>query len=163
MASPRPEPTRLKLLKGNPGKRPINKNEPQPRISDSLPKPPRELGKVAKKEWKRISKELYAIGLLTTIDTSALAAYCNAYEIWVDASSKFRKSGILIKTPNGYPVQNPLFSIMNRASEEMHRWGKEFGLTPASRVNLRADKKETEDDPAKIFLEKSQKLRLVKG
>jgi hypothetical protein len=32
MSGPRPTPTYLKLLRGNPGRRPINKNEPKPEI-----------------------------------------------------------------------------------------------------------------------------------
>ena len=31
MASPKPKPTKLKILEGNPGKRPLNLNEPKPK------------------------------------------------------------------------------------------------------------------------------------
>ena len=57
---PPPTPTNLKLLRGNPGKRKLNTNEPDP--APAIPPCPGHLDKVAKKEWRRISKELLALG-----------------------------------------------------------------------------------------------------
>ena len=57
---PPPTPTNLKLLRGNPGKRKLNANEPDP--EPAIPPCPSHLDKVAKKEWRRISKELLALG-----------------------------------------------------------------------------------------------------
>ena len=37
MPGPRPTPNYLKLLRGNPGKRKLNKHEPQPQIPPSRP------------------------------------------------------------------------------------------------------------------------------
>jgi phage terminase small subunit len=61
MAGRRPEPTALKELAGNPGKRALNTNEPQP---GGIPKCPPHLDKIAKAEWKRIAAELTTLGLL---------------------------------------------------------------------------------------------------
>ena len=82
----RPTPTYLKLLKGNPGKRRLNKNEPVPRIPASAPEPPAFLSDIAKEEWARVSGELYAMHLLTTVDVAALALYCDAYSRWRTAT-----------------------------------------------------------------------------
>ena len=57
---PPPTPTNLKLLRGNPGKRKLNTNEPDP--EPAIPPCPSHLDKVAKKEWRRVSKELLALG-----------------------------------------------------------------------------------------------------
>ncbi len=70
----KPKPTALKLLEGNPGKRPLPMNEPKP--APTAPKCPSWLHKDAKKEWKRISTELERLGLLTQVDMAALAGYC---------------------------------------------------------------------------------------
>ena len=59
----KPKPTAIKELEGNPGKRPLNKNEPKP--EKTAPKCPTWLDKEAKKEWRRMSKSLEAIGILT--------------------------------------------------------------------------------------------------
>jgi len=52
----RPKPTALKLLQGNPGRRPINKAEPKPKRG--IPAMPKWLDAfpVAVEEWKRESK-----------------------------------------------------------------------------------------------------------
>ena len=72
MRGRKPKPTRLKLLEGNPGKRRINGQEPQPPWT--LPSCPAHLSPSAKAEWKRLAKTLNAVGLLTQVDRAALAA-----------------------------------------------------------------------------------------
>ena len=74
MRGRKPKPTRLKLIEGNPGRRPIRGDEPQPPASQ--PTCPAHLSPTAKAEWKRLAQSLNAIGLLTQVDRAALAAYC---------------------------------------------------------------------------------------
>ena len=73
----KPTPTAIKELEGNPGKRPLNSNEPKP--DTTAPKCPKWLEPEAKKEWKRLSIEMERIGILTKVDMAAFAAYCQAY------------------------------------------------------------------------------------
>jgi hypothetical protein len=63
-------PTNLVLLRGNPGKRALNKEEPKPR--PVLPEPPGHLDTGAKREWRRVAPELHQLGLLTVLDVDAL-------------------------------------------------------------------------------------------
>jgi P27 family predicted phage terminase small subunit len=158
---PKPTPTRLKRLKGNPGKRPLPKNEPQPDKPARVPMAPRHLDKIAKKEWRRMARELHKLGLLTALDTTALAGYCVAYSTWVMATEKIQKHGVLIKTPNGYPVQSPFLQIANRAASEMRTWLVEFGMTPSSRSRVTVEPKE-DKDPFEEFLKQGGKPRRVK-
>src|SRR5687768_11007374 len=110
----KPTPTNLKLLKGNPGKRPLNEAEPMP--APAIPKPPDHVTGEARKEWFRISKQLHELGLLTEIDRAALAAYCIAWGRWVEAEQNLAKYGTVIKSPDkGWLVQSPYLSIANRA------------------------------------------------
>ena len=74
MRGRKPKPTALKLIEGNPGKRPINGHEPKPPASK--PTCPSHLSPTAKAEWKRLAEALHRIGLLTQADRTALAAYC---------------------------------------------------------------------------------------
>lgn len=124
----------LKLLAGNPGKRPLNKREPQPK--PSLPPCPAELSPDAKREWRRVSKSLHSLGLLTAIDRAALAAYCQAWARWLDAERQLTKFGAIIKSPNGYPLQSPYLGIARDAVQQMRAFLTEFGMTPASRARL---------------------------
>lgn len=141
---PKKEPTNLKLVKGNPGKRPLNKKEPKPKIS--LPSAPDHLCFSAKHEWKRVAKALYDLGLLSELDRAALAAYCNAYGRWVAAEKKLKAAakedpeygGLLIETSNGNLIQNPLVGIANTARKEMARLAGEFGMTPSARTGIEA-------------------------
>src|SRR5215469_12484602 len=83
MRGRRPRPTHLKLVTGNPGRRPLNDAEPRP--ATGLPAAPAELTADAKTEWQRVARRLHALGLLTTVDRAALAAYCQAWGRWRQA------------------------------------------------------------------------------
>jgi len=73
----KPKPTKLKIIEGNPGKRPLNENEPIPQ--SIAPECPDWLSDDAKKEWKRLAPELERLGLLTVLDMAAFAGYCQSY------------------------------------------------------------------------------------
>lgn len=76
------------------------------------------------------------MGLLTNVDRAALGAYCAAYSTWVDAETSLQKFGRVIKSPSGYPIQNPYVGIRNTSLDLMRKYLIEFGMTPASRSRL---------------------------
>ena len=134
MRGRRPKPTRLKVLTGNPGKRPLNHEEPRP--APESPECPPELGPVARREWDRLVGELGKLKLVTNLDRAALAAYCGAYALWSEATEAIQKYGTMVKSPSGYPIQSPYLAIANRQAELMMRISAEFGFTPASRSRI---------------------------
>ena len=138
MRGRRPKPTRLKVLAGNPGKRPLNEREPKP--EPSVPDCPPELGPVARREWDRLVVELGKLRILTNLDRAALASYCGAYALWAEAMEQIQKYGAMVKSPSGYPQQSPYLTIANRQAEIMMRIASEFGFTPASRSRISAPK-----------------------
>ena len=125
-----PVPTALKLLRGNPGKRPINRNEPCPSPDVAIPN---WLSPDAAKHWPAVAKQLHDAGLLTAIDVTALGLYCEAFARWKDANARIVKYGTVVKSPNGYPIQSPYLAIANKAHEQMTKLLAEFGMTPSSR------------------------------
>ena len=134
MAGRRPKPTAIKKMMGNPGKRPLNENEPQP---TGVPKCPKMfLSPLARAEWRRVSKELATLGLLTNVDRAAMTIYCAAWARWVEAQENVKKFGEVIKTHNGNPIQNPYRAIANRAEETMLKAAAEFGMTPSARSRI---------------------------
>lgn len=144
MVGRKPKPTALRELQGNPGKRPLNKREPKP---SGTPTCPSHLDADAKKEWKRISRELTTLGLLTSVDRAALAAYCAAYSRWVAAELNIQKFGTVIKSPkSGFPIQNPYVSVANTALDHLRKFAAEFGLTPASRTRLQVEPRQNQKD-----------------
>jgi len=133
-AGRKPQPTKLKEIKGNPGKRPLPKNEPQ--VPVEAPDPPETLSEEAAEHWGVVVRQLFEAGVMTSLDTDALALYCEAYARWVYANSMVRKHGLLVKTPNGFPAQSPYLQVINKSFEQMRSILTEFGMTPSSRTRI---------------------------
>ena len=147
----KPKPTNLKVLEGNPGQRPLNDNEPKP--DKKAPTCPAWLEPEAKKEWRRMSKQLEQLGLLTELDRAAFAAYCQAYARWKEAEEFITKHGSMIRTPNGYLQQVPQVSIAQTNQKLMLKYCAEFGLTPSSRSRIVTSdgKSDTEDEMEQLL------------
>jgi P27 family predicted phage terminase small subunit len=107
---------------------------------------PSELGPVARQEWDRIVPLLIAADRLTGLDRGPLAIYCTAYAAWLEAETALSNYGIMMKSPNGYPIQSPYVSIASKQAEIMIRIAVEFGFTPASR--MRFPKRSKDSNPA---------------
>jgi P27 family predicted phage terminase small subunit len=133
---PKPKPTALRRMQGNPGKRGYNHEEPEP--PEGLPSCPEHLNPAARDEWDRLANVLHEMGVVTLVDRAALAAYCQCYGRWVEAEEKLRATPILLKTATGYVQQSPWLSIANKQLELMGRYMAELGLTPASRSRVAA-------------------------
>lgn len=154
MRGRKPTPTRLKVLHGNPGKRPIRGDEPKP--PGSLPTCPAHLSPSAKAEWKRLARSLNKMGVLTQVDRAVMAAYCQSYGRWVEAERKLAETPVLLKTPAGYVQQSPWLTVSNKQLELMAKFMAELGLTPSSRsrlaIQVPVGRKPWEVDPAAEFL-----------
>lgn len=133
MSNP-PTPTAIKLAYGNPGKRPMNPDEPMPPVGAQMPE---GMSEAAQKEWGRISKQLENAGILTEIDADALGLYCEAYARYKHANAQLARFGIVVRgARTGFPVQSPFLAIANKAFEQMRSILTEFGMTPSSRTRV---------------------------
>jgi P27 family predicted phage terminase small subunit len=117
---------------------------------DALPRCPAHLSDVARKEWRRLARPLYEMGVLSITDRAALAAYCQAYARWVEAEQKLKETPLLLKTPSGYVQQSPWLSISNKQLELMGRYMAELGLTPSARSRVRRSPDEAVHEPIKV-------------
>src|SRR3984893_473053 len=127
------KPEGLKEITSSQHKLPPETKETKPvRILECPP----ELGPLARQEWDRIVGELTSLGVLSSFDRGPLAAYCNAYALWIEATEAVQKYGAMIKSPNGYPTQSPYLATVNRQAEIMMLIASEFGFTPASRSRI---------------------------
>jgi P27 family predicted phage terminase small subunit len=138
MRGRKPQPTQLKVLRGNPGRRPLNRAEPAPAPALSLA-PPAWLEGEAVTEWHRLAPVLHRLGLLTEIDGDALASYCQTWARWREAEAAIRKYGMVLKGKNGFPVISPYVAVANRAMAHMKALLIEFGMTPSSRTRVKTD------------------------
>ena len=147
----KPTPTAIKELEGNPGHRPLNSNEPKP--VKKAPACPKWLEPEAKKEWRRLAKQMESIGILTDADMAAFASYCQAYARWKEAEEFLTQHGTIVKTPSGYWQQVPQVSIAQTYNKIMTKLATEFGLTPSSRSRIVAGdgEKSAEDEMENIL------------
>lgn len=129
MKGRKPVPSQIKLLTGS--RQPINRSEPKP--ARTMPSCPKFLQGEARAEWRRISRELHRIGVLTVVDRAALAAYCLAWATMVKATEQLETKEMVIETSFGNMVQNPWLQVRNRAMDDMKKFAVEFGMTPSSR------------------------------
>ena len=130
----KPKPTAIKILEGNPGKRALNLNEPQP--PKKAPSCPAWLNLEARREWRRLAPTMEMLGILTEVDRAAFAAYCQAYARWREAEEKIKATNLIFKTPSGYPQQSPYVGIAQQSMKIMKDFASEFGLTPAARSRI---------------------------
>ncbi len=120
----KPKPTHLKLLEGNPGKRPLNQHEPK--LTQKIPTCPGWLLPEAKLEWRRVVKELADTGIITIVDRSMLAAYCQMWARFVEAEK------------SGQPL--PASKVA-----QMRALASEFGIGASSRSRFNVEKQEEKD------------------
>ena len=133
MRGRKPVPTALKLVRGNPGRRPIPTNEFRP--EPSTPSCPPHLGGEGKREWRRLAKLLG--GVITQVDRSTLAMICTCWERYLLAEGRLTEGEFIVQGALSRPMPSPWLAISNRAIELHTRLCVEFGLTPASRTRIR--------------------------
>lgn len=146
------KPVTLKLLQGNPGKRPLPE---EIKVTTKKPVRPAFLDKDARKEWQRLIGPLYNSGVLTAAEQSIFAAYCQAYSRWVQAERKIQQLGdLVVKTRNGHQIPNPYLPVANKAMEQMRGFANELGLTPSARARINSvnDDSGKTKNPFELFL-----------
>ena len=137
----KPTPAHLKLVTGNPGRRPIadvTKKAHKPRVSEGAPRMPKGIRPEVKKIWQRAIRSV-PHSLLVGIDAEILYQWCLARCLLETAEEKFFASGMLVKTPNGMPVQSPYLAVINRQQQILLALAGELGFTPIARQRLGVD------------------------
>ena len=147
----KPKPTALKLLEGNPGKRELNQFEPKP--TDGMPICPEWLMEDAKEEWYRLAEVMNKMGILSDVDQSAFAVYCQTWARWKEAQEHIDREGSTFETDSGQIKRNPWVAIANEWQAKLLSVCGEFGLTPSSRSRIvAANSKEAEADGMEALL-----------
>lgn len=117
--------------------------KPLPTQNPAIPPCPSQLKGEARKEWRRVTRELLAAGVLMRCDMATLSLYCVAWARWKHAEAEVAKLGEVVKTKSGNVIQNPWLGVANTAAKQCHRFAVEFGLTPSSRRKV--EKMEAEE------------------
>jgi P27 family predicted phage terminase small subunit len=153
---PAPQPTVLKYIRGNPGKRPLNDSEPKPdEIADV--QCPDWLSGDAKKKWERVYPVLRSMRMLTVADEESLARYCALWAEWKRHYDFSRQPGgdiyTLMDAEGNVRYMSPTAqtSLMLKLTPLLLRLEQEFGLTPSSRSQVSIHDS-PEEDPLQAFI-----------
>jgi P27 family predicted phage terminase small subunit len=157
MPGPKPKPTALKVLEGNPGKQKLPKNEPRPR--PLRPTCPAFLGDRARSIWDSLVDELEAVGVLTAVDESDFAAFCQAYAEAQECELYIQEHGLTFQTSTGYWQQRPEVGIRNKAWDRVDKFGAQLGIGAAHRSRIEVKKRDGEDSPFAELLAQSKDRR----
>lgn len=149
MPSPRPKPTHLKVVAGNPGKRKLNKAEPKPRRE--IPSCPAHLSDVSKVSWGRLSVMLDRLGVLTEADGLALERLCDCYGEILLHSENIALYGMVYGSTETLLKANPAVGMRADADRRFKGYLIEFGLTPAARTKVQAKTDDEAKDPLAEF------------
>lgn len=155
MAGRKPTPTTLKVIKGNPGKRALNKKEPQP--NRVIPSCPEHLDDAAKVAWGKLVVLLDRIGVLTEADTMALERMCSVYAEILDCQDLIERDGRTYTTEdqlgNTLIKNNPAVNQLRAADMLFKSYLAEFGMTPSarSRVQVQGNDDKDKKDPLQEF------------
>lgn len=132
---PRPTPTAILESRGS---RAVKKRKNEPVPTGDV-KCPAWLPAEAKKVWKIVVKHLEPMNILGSVDTNALARYCVLFAKWQACEKFIAENGMVretvVKGQLTY-VRYPQAGIADKLSEQLTRLEREFGMTPASRVNM---------------------------
>lgn len=95
----------------------------------------------AKKEWRRIVKELEKINLIGNLDYNNLGSYCNAFANYLKVTEELADQPYIIEreTRSGtIRIRNPLIDVQKIYAEETRRFAAFCGLTIDSRLKAAA-------------------------
>ena len=161
---PRPEPSILKYIRGNPSKTPVNTAEPTP---DLLPQdfPPTALvlsSESASACWKETIARLSNARLMTVADVPMIERYCIAYSRYLIAYDTVRQYGEHWTNYEDDPAGNgkkrikyaqvgPWASQMLRWDAVMFRIEREFGMSPSSRSQVKTHE-QPKSNPVSDFI-----------
>lgn len=138
------KPTHLKLLQGNPGRRPLNKHEPLPKKRISR-KPPKHLTALEREVWEDTMAEVPR-GMVRKLDMNTFETFVTSYAEFREACEAMHGEELVIVTPGGLAKPNPLLTVKREAAKMMLRAAAELGFTPSSRSKISVDPNAKDDE-----------------
>lgn len=134
MRGRKPKPTWLKVVSGNPGHRPLNREEPEP--EGALKEPPHWFTARQRILWDQCIKNAPE-GLLRLLDSSVLEVFVVAKSVHEEAALKVAEYGAVVKGTDGEHMRSPYVGILNQQSAVMLKCVAELGFSPSSRSRVK--------------------------
>ena len=138
-------PLKVVQLRNNPGRRPLNLNEPQ--LPSGIPDESLFfLNEMAKRHWDLLAAELGSSGILSKLDGGILAAYATACARLYYAEKTIAEEGeYQVDDETGMKKKHPATLLAKEARDQIRSLGSELGLTASSRARLKTTPKQPED------------------
>lgn len=140
----RPQPTALKILRGNPSKTRLNALEP---IPPGLPVvAPETLSPGARLVWDRLAPICLAMRTLTAADVDTFASLCELQSTMHQAAAWKSAEGFAVLVASvdamGAPVlrPHPALKIERDTAMSLRSYYSYFGLEPSARARLQVPK-----------------------
>ena len=128
-SKPRPLPSNIiRIKKGS-------NDKPKPEVE--LPDPPDHFDEAERACWTENARILAEMGLLTDADHMLLQIFVLTWLRWRRAVDELGGEYTVRSPKSGYPIQNPLLSVINTAQQQLLKIMIEIGYTPRSRARLR--------------------------
>jgi P27 family predicted phage terminase small subunit len=145
------QPAALRLIKGRgSGKDSAGREvKPGPGFKRLPPEAPEWLSDEARAEWDRVLPGLSRLSLLKPEDRAGLAAYCEAWASFREATETVQREGLTIMAKQGM-LPHPAVGMARAAGREVRAWAAHFGLTPSTEQAL-ARGSENDPDPDNPF------------
>lgn len=129
-------PTALRVLRGNPGRRPFNPDEPQPdELAAEVPEVLTDAD--ARAEWTRAIVPAIRIGQVTAADRTLAIAHCELWATWRSQIADAAKHPHVIAAgKHRYPLPNPARVMANKTLHLLAQVDEKLGFSPTSRAKV---------------------------
>jgi P27 family predicted phage terminase small subunit len=140
----KPLPTAVLLNRGS-WRAKLRKNY-EVKVEPHLPECPAYLSDIGKAKWNEVAPRLFNLGILTALDSDALARWCSLWALWRQCHDF-----VMVETPGKQKnmltlPQARMVRIMNQLSELLSKLEAQFGMNPSSRAALRVSPSQQQDD-----------------
>lgn len=146
-----PTPTPLRKLDGNPGKRPMNEDEPEFEVADASLAPPFELDQYGMELWTELYPKLIGARVMTVADRMMFAAACEQWSIYRRATRAVRRGLVQRTASNGRTIK-PEVSAAKGALRDVFDLLREWGVGASSRSRIKVPLQGEEADPFEQML-----------
>lgn len=148
---PAKQPTKLRLMRGDPSK--VGKNKKEPKPPAGCEPPPFVKGETLK-VWKEIAPPLLAAGIITQADAIELGHFCETEVSYRQAMAEVLRDGPLMINRYGDKQPSGAFKAAMQARAQLSRDADKFGMTPSARAGMQI-KPVDDSDPLGEFLKEA--------
>jgi P27 family predicted phage terminase small subunit len=107
-----------------------------PKLSE-LPKPPKELTKIAVGYFVNICLTLLEYGMLTGADVFLIKQLAQSFEINDEAYKNIKNGDAVQTTKNGFTTISAWYSIYDKSSKQIRELCNQFGFSPSARERIK--------------------------